>query len=589
MDDVTALRARLAQLSGAARAATLLELGRALSERCRRAGPADPAGPADLTAAIDACEEALRSGQLPPGPGALARLMLGQLYLGRAAVRLRSSGAAGELRPAAGSDIEDAVRCLREVRDGPPAATGTAAAVEHLLTAAEALQAIRPGHGVDGGRMTGVMAMLQQVERELPAFVAAGVGVAPSAPVAAGPPGRPATVHDPRSRAAPVPGAVPAVAGVGLGAARRAARVRLAGLSGDRHGEPWTQVLRLLGAGPADLPVGELDAFVGAATNAVDVATREEAPGAGLDLLLLAAALCLRGRSDDGGWGAGAAYETSGDLRTGARHLRAAAERIPPAHPAAGAVVEAFGSFLDGTRPLCGPGADVAAALGGYAAAVAGPTGVVTALGLLCRSITALRDGGAVHADAFVRAVEAVPAGHPLCPLLGRAGVHLRLAEAVRSGDHARVRAAAAAEPSPLAAVLVALDGDDAAALRSAAGDLPATHPLEAAIAGAVLLQQDDLDGAIAVLRPAANALDAADADDAAGTGGVGGGLRDRTWWRLATAHRRRGMAGDAEQCRAAGLAALRGAGQDAAWAACFAGWMLADGRAAEAFTALEA
>jgi hypothetical protein len=56
----------------------------------------------------------------------------------------------------------------------------------------------------------------------------------------------------------------------------------------------------------------------------------------------------------------------------------------------------------------------------------------------------------------------------------------------------------------------------------------------------------------------------------------------------LAAAYRRRGAAGDAELSRDAGLTALRGAGQDPRSAARFAGWMLAEGRGAEAFTALE-
>jgi hypothetical protein len=59
-------------------------------------------------------------------------------------------------------------------------------------------------------------------------------------------------------------------------------------------------------------------------------------------------------------------------------------------------------------------------------------------------------------------------------------------------------------------------------------------------------------------------------------------------WWPLAEAYRERGGPGDAERCRTAGLHALAGAEQDPVAAARFAGWMLADGWAEDAFTALE-
>ena len=64
--------------------------------------------------------------------------------------------------------------------------------------------------------------------------------------------------------------------------------------------------------------------------------------------------------------------------------------------------------------------------------------------------------------------------------------------------------------------------------------------------------------------------------------------LRSRTWWRLAAAYRVRGSVGDSALSRDAGMNALLGAGQDAHHASIFAGWMLAEGRSAEAFTALE-
>ncbi|XVV14274.1 hypothetical protein ACQP2X_07995 [Actinoplanes sp. CA-131856] len=62
-------------------------------------------------------------------------------------------------------------------------------------------------------------------------------------------------------------------------------------------------------------------------------------------------------------------------------------------------------------------------------------------------------------------------------------------------------------------------------------------------------------------------------------------GRRTRAWWRLASAYHDRG---DAELCRRAGMEALRGPEPYRENALLFAGWMLAEGRAAEALTAFE-
>ncbi|MFF5082402.1 hypothetical protein ACFY36_35595 [Actinoplanes sp. NPDC000266] len=63
------------------------------------------------------------------------------------------------------------------------------------------------------------------------------------------------------------------------------------------------------------------------------------------------------------------------------------------------------------------------------------------------------------------------------------------------------------------------------------------------------------------------------------------GGRRTRAWWRLASAYHDRG---DAELSRRAGMEALRGPEPYRENALLFAGWMLAEGRAAEALTAFE-
>ena len=132
-------------------------------------------------------------------------------------------------------------------------------------------------------------------------------------------------------------------------------------------------------------------------------------------------------------------------------------------------------------------------------------------------------------------------------------------------------------EVTALAELLDALLRDDPVALRTALdANAGRTSPRLCAILGAVHLRlADDLDTAIALLSDAARNLD----ED---------GLHTRTWWRLAEAYRARGATGDADLSRSAGLHSLHGPDTDRRDAARFAGWMLAEGRGEEAFTALE-
>jgi hypothetical protein len=333
-----------------------------------------------------------------------------------------------------------------------------------------------------------------------------------------------------------------------------------------------------------------LDGFISAANAAVG---RENPAGgpitAGMALFLRAVGFLLRDRRDGDASRTAGEDKTGGDRAAAARHLAEAARRIPPDHPAAGIVVEMVGAVLDSERPLSGPVADVSEIFAGYAAEIRPAQVVVTAIGTLCRTVLALRRGEVPDRDALPHAVQAVPVNCPWHPVLATAATHATLAWAVRAGDLAAARdAARAIGESPLAALLVALVSDDVGGLRAALDRLAEVpSPRLTAVAGAArLLLADrtagtgdaDLDAAIAQLAHGAGELD--DVHDPE--------LRTRSWWRLAAAYRQRGAAGDGERSREAGCRALLGGGQDAAPAARFAGWMLAEGRAAEAFTALE-
>ncbi|HTJ33033.1 MAG TPA: hypothetical protein VL738_07365 [Dactylosporangium sp.] len=630
MDDrVTALRNRLARLSGAARIHTLLELGQTLADRYWRTGPGRPAGLPDLEGAIAACreahglidpaaavrgnvaantgwllgvrhtvhggpvadredgiallEEALACAGLAPMLGAMARVVAAQLYLGRVIEEMGSFDATRLMSGGATTTVADADRAaarLREVLAGPAMNAEITAAAEAMLPLAEALRDMLEGFGGGGGlasfdlsRMMKAMAAAEQLRQSMGTMPRPASSMASPAPflsdalAAADPLDYPvavvrdtsartatatATATVPRPRAAPPPPP--------SDAARAAVRRRLSSLAGTAEGEPWDHALTLLFADAAALPRKDVDALVGGASNAADLAEPDDA---GVDHLLLAVALCLRHDDDDRG--------------AAVRHLVRAVELIPDRHQAAGAAVEAFGAFVDPERPFAGP-------IGDLATLPLGKRGGTSAVDVLCRAHAAIRSGAPVDPESLMGALDALPDGHRLRPALVRAIGQVRLAAAVHSGDPDRIRAAATEAPSPFADAVVAVTGDDLDALRAAgeriAAGPGAGGPALAAVVGAVRLYDEDDAG----LKGAIEALESA----AAGLDDMRSGLRTRTWRRLAAAYRRRGAAGDAERARAAAVAALDGADQDPVWAARFAGWMLADGRAEDAFRALE-
>lgn len=276
----------------------------------------------------------------------------------------------------------------------------------------------------------------------------------------------------------------------------------------------------------------------------------------------------------------------------------------------------------------------------------------VRAVGAVCRAAVAMRsssfgdtadsaDGTADPANGadpvdgtdLDAEVAAVPEGHPwrfrlrtaagvtaVAAALGRQdpaalrSAAASLAEAVTSAPAQYARAPGWRVLARLAAVLGALGGGDPVALRTATdrlaevSDARTADPGEAirihALLGGLRLLlhgAEDVNGAgDGDARPAVDP--AAGADDERLTSAIeslkvaatqladdpDAVLRSGSWWRLAEAYRRRGTVADRDQSRLAALRALRGAGQDAADALRFAGWMLDGGGAYEAFEALE-
>lgn len=589
-------------------------------------------GPEDRDTGIAVLGEALTSSDLPPMQVTIANLALGQLFLSNvtesmspAALRSRL---AGGLPDAAKNDADEAIRCFRAAIDDAPTSAEVTAAARAMLAVAEAIRPLVSGelHLFDMSKIAEAAAVLQRVQRNgFPGFPGAASGHGPASPFAipfslgptldsidypitlvqgdasqvpSVPPRRP-------SSAVPVPVDQDADQDTlrEQDGARLAARARLAAFGGDPGQPVWEQALDLLYADPDQLVAGELDAFVGLAAHAVDEAAASvgavdaaavaDPVEAGLDRLIFAVGLCVRERRDGDGWGGAAENTTGGVSRTAAKLLDTAATLIPATHPAAAVVVTALGGLLDEARPLSGPISEIAESLGRYSDEISARSAIVSAIGELCRTVTAIRSGTFADAEPVTAAVAALPTSDPWHRPLTTAVGHARLAVAVRVGDPDAVHAAlsTATTPTGFAALLEALIRRDPAALRSAVEGVGANSPRPpapvAAILGAARLELavrapdpggGDVAEAIRLLTAASQAPDDT----------VDDGLRTRTWWRLATAYRCRSHAGDCELSRDAGWQALHGAGPDAPNAARFAGWMLAEGRCEEAFTALE-
>ncbi|MDG4762874.1 CHAT domain-containing protein [Solwaraspora sp. WMMD406] len=600
-------------------------------------------GSEDRDTALAMLGEALASGDLPPTHTMVFQLQLGQLHLTYATESMSPTAVRGcffgGLPDSAKTGAAEAISCFRAVVDGPPISADVTATARALLTVAESIQPLLAGDlaRFDTSKIMDAMAQLQRLRRDgLPGLpgMAAGSGLVssvampfslgttvdpidypvtvihgdagqpPTVPARRQPSTDPVTAHDPGTAHDPVTADDPT--------ARQVVRARLAALTDDAARPVWEQALDLLYVDPEAVPPGDLDTFVGAAAGTVDgtfadpVAAAVDDPiESGLDRLLFAVGLCARHRRDgDGdGWGdrdrdgwSGVDDDSSasGVRLTAAKQLRAAATLIPATHPAAAVVVTALGGLADDARPLSGPTTEIADPLGRYADRIPDPPATVTAIGELCRTVTAIRTGTTLDPEPFAAAVAALPTDHPWHRQLSTAVGHARLAVAVRAGDADAVRAelATATAPAGLAALLEAVVRDDMATLRTAVDAITASpaRPTTriAAIIGAVRLELairapdpggGDVTAAIRLLTTANQALDDI-ADE---------GLRTRTWWRLAAAYRCRGDAGDSELCRDAGRHALRGAGRYPRRAARYAGWMLAEGHATEAFAALEA
>jgi hypothetical protein len=490
-DAVSRLRARLATLSGPAQTGTLGQLAQALQERYWRTGPGSPAGLPDLSAAIDALneaygyldrgnalrgqvaamrgwllgirhvahggserdretgihllEESLTFPNLSPAFGATVRLVLGQLYFARVAQSMQSAGFAlasgrDRLAPASKADMDRAVTCFREVLAAETISDEITAAARSMLTVAEAMQTMLSGlgggiAGLDFSGMMEVLAVLQKMKDQAGGAGTAGLGGSyaalvsrlphlplpdPDALAALDPLDRPvALIHGPEPSAPPTQRVrqPAATAPVYRDPLRRALHDKVSAMTKDHSGstEIWASATAVLLPDAPQPEIEAVDECVALATVVVDGEPAADPVTAGIDRFLLAVSLYLRHSLENAGHDAG-----SGDRLAGAENLLAAAQAIPPKHPAAVAILLALGAFLDERRPLDSVLDVVAAGFAERADAVIA-TGTAKgadlasahALRCVCRAAAALRSGTFAELAELERAVATVPLDYP--------------------------------------------------------------------------------------------------------------------------------------------------------------------------------
>ena len=486
-EPVAALRSELSSLQGPARMPLLLRLGQALMADYVRSVPGTPAAVSYLDAMVDAFEEAyayldagdpvrgqvaamrgyslatrysvhggserdretgihvlteaLSFAGIAPAVRAMARYMLGQLYLRRALTGF-NPGQFAEAGLGSGvvvpmSDLDRASECLQPIVDDPVSDELAAAAqttLELLDVMRSMFDAVSEGlAGVDFDRLVAVVTTVQglgerfrrgllPVYRTPPELFTVDIGTLRSQDPLA----RPVAVFQGRQpadepaaatrRAAPAPPPDPA-------ALRRSLQDLLN--TGDQAQSLWHAAAELLRPTAPRLTAETVDELVAIASILAERGTAvgqpDGSPERAVDSYLFAVALLLRDRVTEDGDGT--------DRRAGAEELLAAATSIPPEHPAAIPILSSLGAFLHDSEPLDG----VIAAIGGryadrldrvIAAGVAEAADLVTlhALRCLCRAAEALAD--------LRRASGAVPTDYPWLAAIRAAG---RLAES--TGD----------------------------------------------------------------------------------------------------------------------------------------------------------
>lgn len=371
-DRLDELRANVARHEGVAQTRPLMELGQELANTYWRIGPGSPAATPVLDEAIGVLDEAygyLNAGDamrgqvaamlgwlsgvrhtahggserdretgiflldealgyphLPPIPQTVARVILGQLLIGR--VTAGMNGASFAMTPVAvpggHADLDRSVTCFQQVLDGPVISEEITAVARAMLTVAEAVRTVtdvfRAGPaGVDLGRIAEALAAMQNLQQTL-RRPGTGFGSVPNfldadAIAAAAPAGRPVAVIDGTVSSGPSPAPVHRPAVPSPSASAATLRTGLWKKLGE-----YASITALV-TGDAPMPdIGAIDDIValgGALTSGPDAT--------GADHLLLAVGLYLRSTIDSGGWGGA---DSTDDVRAAGKSLLAAADAL---------------------------------------------------------------------------------------------------------------------------------------------------------------------------------------------------------------------------------------------------------------------
>jgi hypothetical protein len=280
-------------------------------------------------------EESLEFAGLPPVLGDMGRVMLGQLYLGRALVGFQShdfvmSLMRGGAPTAVAAELARSVGHLRTAL-ATTRLPDVARSARGLLSITEALETMLGGFGGQSGFDLGALATavgsLQDLQRtglgvSLPGMEFPGMGSVPGEfaqrladlgplewPVAMA--GGPEPVED------QMPPVRPAPLDVDVDAMRRELRKMLPG-----DGEADEAVIPLLRSEGPPEGIDDIVSLAASIVSSGDGVT-------GTDHLVLAAALHLRSRRDEGGWAESDDDTVGGDAEAAVASLLTAAETLP--------------------------------------------------------------------------------------------------------------------------------------------------------------------------------------------------------------------------------------------------------------------
>lgn len=365
-DDIEELRRELERITGPARTGDLLDLARMLIDRYWRTGPGQARALPDLSAAIEALTEAygyfapddraraqvavqlgsllaaryvthggqdsdretgierltegLGSTGLPAAQVLFGRFMLGQLHLSRAAGKVRTGGLLPAMMPGGGSQVEaarSAAECFRQVLAAPELAPEIMTLAKTMLALAEGIVQSFSGVGVKVGAVARVMQDMQRLQKEarglgMGSFFTAGTRLARMDPL-----DRPVIVMEANEE--PAQGRQTTAADRGPATSSADPRGAIRELLGD---DPYAAVGALLTSNAPRPDVAVADELVALATTVVHSGDAEAG-----DHLMLAAALALRSRADDGQGADDDADDALQSLNAAAQDVRS----VPPA------------------------------------------------------------------------------------------------------------------------------------------------------------------------------------------------------------------------------------------------------------------